>query len=168
MVVTGGSAGGLSTFLHVDHIAQRLKAGAPGCKLVTAAPVVGYFLDHANYAQLHPPSTSPPPAGLAYPHTGNYSSWMKTVYTDQNITEALLPACLAEFPDNPHLCFMSPHVVKFVETPLFMFNSRFDAWQMDNDLQIPCHLGEAKHPKCNAAEQVRVELNCSRISLSSF
>ena len=34
MVVTGGSAGGLSTFLHADRIAQRLKAGAPGCKLV--------------------------------------------------------------------------------------------------------------------------------------
>ena len=97
LVVTGGSAGGLSTFLHVDRIAgektarfvhfllkmiilprqardkhrestqkrrrflaARMKASAPSCDLVTAAPVVGYFLDHANWAQLHPPA--PPPA----------------------------------------------------------------------------------------------------------
>lgn len=138
MVVTGGSAGGLSTFLHVDRIAQRLKQGAPDCKLVTAAPVVGYFLDHSNYQQ----ERSPPPAAasaatLYYPKTGNYSSWMKTVYTDQNITDALLPKCLAAFPTEPHKCFMSPHAVRFVSTPFFMFNSRFDAWQMDNDLQVP-------------------------------
>ena len=24
---------------------------------------------------------------------------------------------------------------------------------MDNDLQVPCHLGDPKHPKCTAAEQ---------------
>lgn len=49
MVVTGGSAGGLSTFLHVDRVAARMRAGAPGCKRTTAAPVVGYFLDHSFY-----------------------------------------------------------------------------------------------------------------------
>ena len=42
----------------MDHIAQRMKQQATNCKLVTAAPVVGYFLDHANYKQEHPP----PPA----------------------------------------------------------------------------------------------------------
>ena len=42
--------------------------------------------------------------------------------------QALMPACLAAFPHEPHLCFMSPHVVEFVQTSFFMFNSRFDAW----------------------------------------
>merc|ERR1719450_1528597 len=45
-VLTGGSAGGLSTFLHADRIAERLAREAPACSLVRAAPVVGYFLDH--------------------------------------------------------------------------------------------------------------------------
>ena len=41
-VLTGGSAGGLSTFLHLDRAAARL-AGAP--TRVTGAPVVGFFLE---------------------------------------------------------------------------------------------------------------------------
>ena len=32
---------------------------------------------------------------LRYPPTGNYSEWMRIVYRDQNVTSALLPACLA-------------------------------------------------------------------------
>jgi len=107
LVVTGGSAGGLSTFLHVDRIAARMRASAPMCKLISAAPVVGYFLDHSTFA-----------AGTnkaAYPPGTNYSTNMKTVFTNQNITAALMPACLAAFPASPHLCFMSPHMNKFVK-----------------------------------------------------
>ena len=44
-----GSAGGLSTFLHLDRIADVLSHENPSCK-VRGAPVVGYFLDHANFA----------------------------------------------------------------------------------------------------------------------
>jgi hypothetical protein len=148
MVVTGGSAGGLSTFLHVDRVADRMKA-APACNRTTAAPVVGYFLDHAKYA-------APTKPNVDYPHTGNYSSWMKILYEDQNITAALLPACLAAFPSEPHLCFMSPHMVKFVQSPFFMFNSRFDAWQMDNDLQVTCSVGDKGHRPCSTAEQAAI------------
>ena len=45
-VLAGGSAGGLSTFLHADRVAAVLRAKAPNCKKIRAAPVVGYFLDH--------------------------------------------------------------------------------------------------------------------------
>ena len=40
-VLTGGSAGGLSTFLHADRVAGRLRREAPGIEKVVAAPVVG-------------------------------------------------------------------------------------------------------------------------------
>jgi hypothetical protein len=43
LVVTGGSAGGLSTFLHTDRVAAAVKAVNPSVK-ARAAPVVGYFL----------------------------------------------------------------------------------------------------------------------------
>lgn len=39
-VLTGGSAGGLSTFLHSDRAAASIQAVAPACK-VRSAPVVG-------------------------------------------------------------------------------------------------------------------------------
>ena len=44
MIVTGGSAGGLSTFLHVDAVAARL---GPAVRTV-GKPVCGFFLDHGN------------------------------------------------------------------------------------------------------------------------
>lgn len=57
LIVTGGSAGGLSTFLHMDYVHKRM----PSSTRVTGAPVVGYFLDHPTYD--HSPS--------------NYTAWMK-------------------------------------------------------------------------------------------
>jgi hypothetical protein len=41
VVLAGGSAGGLSTYLHLDRLAERLPAA-----VVVGAPVAGYFLDH--------------------------------------------------------------------------------------------------------------------------
>ena len=168
MVVTGGSAGGLSTFLHLDRVAARMERGAPACTRTTGAPVVGFFLDHANYHEGHGDtahgggsgsrsrsSSSPSPQpGYSYPRDGtNYSSWMERVVSDQNVSSVLLPDCLAAFPREPHLCFMSPHMVQFIASALFIFNSRFDAWQMQNDLQAPCINGDMNHPVCNATEQ---------------
>lgn len=149
MVVTGGSAGGLSTFLHVDRIAGQMRQRAPDCKRTTAAPVVGYFLDHSQY--------NASVGAVGYPKM-NYSEMMRIVVNDQNATAALAPECIKAFPTEPHLCFMSPHMVKFIESPLFMFNSKFDAWQMSNDLQVPCLEGVkgADHPKCSSAEQAAV------------
>ena len=43
VLVAGGSAGGLSTYVHADHIASRLPASATRVK---AAPVSGFFLLH--------------------------------------------------------------------------------------------------------------------------
>eukprot|EP01047_Picozoa_sp_COSAG01_P050274 COSAG01_NODE_5065_length_4517_cov_11.071978_5_plen_164_part_00 len=46
-VLSGGSAGGLSTFLHADRVAARVKAAAPQIDtIIRAAPIVGFFLDH--------------------------------------------------------------------------------------------------------------------------
>jgi hypothetical protein len=116
LVVTGGSAGGLSTFLHSDHIRSRM----PAVTRVTAAPVVGYFLDHPNEVQ----------------SSSNYTAWMAYIYSMQNISAALHPDCLSAYPSEPYKCFMAPHMVSFVTTPFFMFNSRFDQWQLDNILQV--------------------------------
>jgi len=121
-VLTGGSAGGLSTFLHLDRVAAKVKAVNPHCK-IRGAPVVGYFLDHDNFQK-----------------TGNnYTAWMKYIYHMQNLTfgsdGGLMPACQKAFPEDPHYCFMSPHMQQFIMTPFFVFNSKYDAWQLANELQ---------------------------------
>jgi len=123
-VLTGGSAGGLSAFLHMDRVGAALKAAAPAAA-VRGAPVVGFFLDHANYARTNE----------------SYTNRMKYIYGMQNLTfggdGGLTEACSKAFPaaDEQFYCFMSPHMQSVVRTPFFVFNSKFDAWQLGNELQ---------------------------------
>jgi len=132
-VLTGGSAGGLSTFLHADRVSARLWKEAPDVKKVVAAPVVGYFLDHDNYKH-----TSGVPNTPSWKQA-NYTTWMKYIYKMQNLTfgsdGGLTAACEQKHPDAPGLCFMSPHMVDVVKTPLFVFNSKYDSWQLGNEFQ---------------------------------
>lgn len=132
-VLTGGSAGGLSTFLHADRVAARVHARAKSIEKVVAAPVVGYFLDHDNFG--HTTGTPNTPSW----HHANYTSWMRYIYAMQNLTfgsdGGLTSACERMHPDEPGLCFMSPHVVPVIRTPIFMFNSKYDAWQLSNEFQ---------------------------------
>jgi hypothetical protein len=136
-VLTGGSAGGLSTFLHMDRAGAAIKKVNPAVA-VRGAPVVGYFLDHPNY--LH--TDGGLPNTPTWERTANYTAKMKHIYGMQNLTfgadGGLTAACQQAFPDRPHYCFMSPHMQAFVDTPFYIFNSKFDAWQMGEILQIGC------------------------------
>ena len=156
VLLKGESAGGLSTFLHADRLGNRIKAGSPKLEKYRANPIVGYFQDHDNFA--HSDGYMHGPAGGGGPNTdywsnyntssgawnepgtgANYTSFMKYVYVMQNMTfgpdGGLTAACQAKHPAAPWLCFMSPHMVDTIETPLFMLNSKFDRWQMENILQ---------------------------------
>lgn len=134
-VLTGGSAGGLSTFLHADRVAARVRTEAPKCKKIVAAPVVGYFLDHGNF--LNTTGTPNTPSWK----NATYTTWMRYIYQMQNLTfgtdGGLTEACQKEFPNDPGLCFMSPHMQNTIQTPFYIFNSKFDAWQLNNIFQSP-------------------------------
>jgi hypothetical protein len=73
-----------------------------------AAPFTGFFLDHANFRRA----------------AGNYTSKMEYIYTMQNLSfgtdGALTAACERVHPNNPGLCFMSPHMARFIKTPFYM------------------------------------------------
>lgn len=55
-------------------------------------------------------------------------------YIMQNLTfgadGGLMKACEVKHPNEPWLCFMSPHMQDSIDTPFFMFNSKYDAWQV--------------------------------------
>ncbi len=154
VMLKGESAGGLSTFLHADRVGDRLKAASPKLATYRAQPIVGYFQDHDNFA--HSDGFSPDgkggpntdywsnynttSGGWNEPGTGaNYTFYMKYIYTMQNLTfgpdGGLTEACRLKHPTEPHLCFMSPHMVDTVQTPLFILNSKYDRWQLENILQ---------------------------------
>ena len=80
MFFGGGSAGGLSTFLHVDRIAAKVKARNPSVR-VHAVADVGYFLDHGN--AFDNPVESPNTPGWGQ---SNFSVWMRNIYGMQNIS----------------------------------------------------------------------------------
>eukprot|EP00656_Telonema_subtile_P016622 TRINITY_DN18798_c0_g1_i2.p1 TRINITY_DN18798_c0_g1~~TRINITY_DN18798_c0_g1_i2.p1 ORF type:complete len:275 (+),score=58.94 TRINITY_DN18798_c0_g1_i2:95-919(+) len=46
VLLTGCSAGGLSTYLHADYVGQQVRAVAKGLKKYKAAPISGFFLLH--------------------------------------------------------------------------------------------------------------------------
>ena len=105
-----------------------------------AAPVVGYFLDHDNFKHTDGYPGGPNTPQWSTPGTGaNYTAWMRYVYHMQNMSfgpdGGLTEACRVKHPNNPHYCFMSPHMVDVVKTPFFMFNSKYDAWQLGNIFQ---------------------------------
>lgn len=77
--------------------------------------MVGFFLDHANYANNNATS---------------YTAEMQYLFHMQNLTfgedGGLMRQCEAAFPrDQKHNCVMSPHMMQFIQTPLFVFNSRY-------------------------------------------
>jgi hypothetical protein len=117
LVVNGGSAGGLSTFLHLDHIAARMAAQG-STAVVRGQPVCGYFLDAGNDGSQ--------PLNVTYPLR------MKYVFTMQNSTGSLSPECQAVYGIDAWKCIMAPHAAKFIKTPWFALQSRTDTWQLGN------------------------------------
>ena len=76
----------------MDRVASRFSGKDT---VVRGAPVVGYFLDHPNYAR----------------SSSTYPSWMQYIYHMQNLTAgALMPDCLAKYTgDEAYKCFMAPY-----------------------------------------------------------
>lgn len=73
------------------------------------------------------------------PASPPWLSLPKYLYGMQNMSfgadGGLTEACRVKHPTEPHLCFMSPHMVDTINTPLFIHNSKYDAWQLGNIFQ---------------------------------
>ena len=146
VVLSGGSAGGLSTFLGLDYVQQRL----PDARVV-GMPVAGYFLDHepAPFAAPIPPNPPPyqhvPKPYSSYPQAIRYMAGMF------NSTAQLNPECRAQFgAASDWKCLMAPHMQVFVKAPFFAVQSRFDEFQLgkSHGYRTPFAGGAPLHPCC--------------------
>jgi len=117
---TGGSAGGLTVFLHLDHVRERMRTQAPNARVV-GEPVCGFFADL--------PTDGYTPQNQSYPNRMHY------VYDMQAAAGSLSPACQAYYGSDAWKCIMAPHAAQFVDTPWFALQSRFDTWQLGNVAQ---------------------------------
>lgn len=123
VVLTGGSAGGLSTLLHLDRLRARLAIEAPAARVV-GKPVCGFFLEHGN-------------DGFA-PANQTYALQMQSVFEMQNASGSLSRECQAALAPAPWRCIFAPTAALFVQTPFFLLQSRFDEWQLGYILFLPC------------------------------
>lgn len=94
VVITGGSAGGLATFLHVDHYAERITAAAPSARVV-GRPLCGLFIDHGNDGNAAPNVT--------------YPLRMQYVFGMQNASGSLSKECQAYYGKDAWRCIMAQY-----------------------------------------------------------
>ena len=147
LVLTGGSAGGLSTFLHLDHVNEYINARSNQPVRVVGRPDCGFFLDHGNDGFA--------PANVTYPLQMQY------VYNMQNSTGSLSQECQAALAPDSWKCIMAPHAAPFIQTPWFALQSRVDHWQLSEILFLPCMQAMPYSPPykpstCTPAEEAAI------------
>jgi len=113
VVISGCSAGGLSTFLHVDWWRQHLPQGAH----VVGMPDSGFFLDYEAPAK-------------------RYHSGMIWVFDQMNATSGVNQACIQahEATQDTWKCFFAQWTSPHITTPTFPLQSVYDSWQTSEDL----------------------------------
>lgn len=144
VLVSGCSAGGLAVYLHVDALAEKVRAIAPAAR-VLGAPGAGFFLFEAA-----------PFAG------SGYLADIQWVVSAGNVTAHVNARCLAAFSSTPWRCFIAPDTLPFIETPLFISNSLSDAWQAGAVMGLGC---SPTHVGACSAEQIAYLSDFRRISL---
>eukprot|EP00750_Incisomonas_marina_P018288 INCI2807.1.p1 GENE.INCI2807.1~~INCI2807.1.p1 ORF type:complete len:439 (-),score=56.39 INCI2807.1:65-1381(-) len=142
ILVAGGSAGGLSTYLHADYIAERYKA--TGTEKVAAAPVSGFFLMHHDYNS----------TATTYRDEMQYVFNMTNAEggVNQNCVAAQKAAGLETWP-----CIFANYSYAHAKTPFFLLQSAVDSWQAANIWKHsePCF----KNQFVNCTEQDMEDLN---------
>ena len=138
VVVSGGSAGGLSTILHVDAIGAAL-----GARSVVGVPQCGWF-----------PFWDAPCAGPTMTTSAmcNATGDFRALVAQQNASGALAAGCrAAQPPGGEWRCFMAAVAAPFVAAPLFVWQSKFDHFQLEAFLSVDCAYAQAYNPPWAAA-----------------
>lgn len=104
VVVSGCSAGGLATYLHVDWWHSRL----PHSAKVVGMPDSGFFLDYESQAK-------------------HYHSSMIWVFNQMNATSGVNQACIQSHQKTSDTwkCFFAEHTAPFISTPIVFFSFFF-------------------------------------------
>ena len=130
-VVLGGcSAGGIATFAHADWAGRILTAAGAlprGTSRYSAFPISGYYLD-VNY----------------------FTDQKIFPYVQSNLSASLDARCVAEqsaaSPPTPHKCLVASVNARFLRTPTFVFQSKYDADQLASSFNPPCTDAECADP----------------------
>merc|ERR1711924_496586 len=106
VLLTGCSAGGLSTFLHVDYVGSVLKREAHGLKKYRAVPLSGYFLLHENVE-----------GKMVYPDEMRYSFHMQNISGPGAVNDACVAAQARK--EDAWRCYFANETFPHIQTPLY-------------------------------------------------
>ena len=135
IIVTGGSAGGLSVTLHIDRLQSLMNAEAS-----YGVPQCGFFAYYNNTCQ-----------GSKSSEFCNATDQFRNVFTIHNVTGTMLPSCLQDNPGTEaYKCFMAPTVTQYVKAPLFIWQSKFDHFQLNAFVDLDCMWNQTYNPPWNA------------------
>ena len=123
VLLAGCSAGGLTTYIHADWVAETLKTRAPAATVVALADAM-YSLNHGDFAG-----------------DGHWPRFMQWVYKANDDTGASVnQACVAHMAQKYGVpkgnrsegwrCMFGAAVAPFVRTPVLILNSKYDLWQV--------------------------------------
>ncbi|CAJ1942025.1 unnamed protein product [Sphenostylis stenocarpa] len=110
-ILTGCSAGGLTTILQCDNFKSLLPSGAN----VKCVPDAGYFINAKDISGAH-----------------FIEEFYSKVVSTHGSAKNLPAACISKL--TPGLCFFPENVVSHISTPIFVVNSAYDSWQIQNIL----------------------------------
>ncbi|KAJ6867843.1 hypothetical protein NC651_033010 [Populus alba x Populus x berolinensis] len=107
-LLSGCSAGGLSSFLHCENFARIL----PRNTSVKCLSDAGFFMDERDVTLNH-----------------TMRNFFENLVSLQGIEENLNKNCTS-FLNNPKLCMFPQYFLKYITTPLFILNTAYDVYQV--------------------------------------
>ncbi|XP_061359897.1 pectin acetylesterase 8-like isoform X2 [Gastrolobium bilobum] len=110
-IISGCSAGGLTSILHCDRFRALLPAGAK----VKCLSDAGYFINAKDVS--------------GEQHIEQYFS---QIVTTHGSARNLPQSCTSRL--SPGLCFFPQYLVSQITTPIFFVNAAYDSWQIKNIL----------------------------------
>ena len=122
VLLKGCSAGGMAVYLFADELGERLAAWAPGARYA-AAPGAGLFLDQDAFAL-----------------NASFSALLLWGYYAQNASGSVNAACQRALAPSgtAHLCYLAPHALPHIRTPLFISNSLTDSCALEYLMELGC------------------------------
>jgi len=122
VLLKGCSAGGMAVYLHADYVGERIREHSSKVRYA-AAPGAGMFLDQKAFLQ-----------------NASFTTYLKWSYEAQNVSGSTNAACEAAHAGSSdgYLCYLAPHVLPYVSTPLFISNSLTDSCALEYLMEIGC------------------------------
>ena len=129
LLYAGCSAGALTTYLHADYVRSRMPVTARVLALADAM----FSLKHDAFG------------GSA----GSYVRAMQWGFTAWCAAPSVNQACLeAQDAGQGYLCLFGAVAARYVSTPLFVLNAKYDTWQEKAIIGVDCPMSQ-----CNASVQ---------------